>query len=116
MGTVARAAARVRIGRLLVERGLVESRGQAARLILAGEVLVDGKRVDKAGALVGGEASVELQGRPPVVSRGGEKLAHAPHPLQMEVAGRGCLAVGASTGGFTGCLLHARAARAYGLG
>ncbi len=113
MRIVTKAAARVRIDRLLVERGLVESREQAARLILAGEVFVDGKRVDKAGALVGGEASVELQGRAPFVSRGGEKLAHALDAFQMKVAGRVCLDVGASTGGFTDCLLQRGAARVY---
>jgi len=113
MRNVTKAAARVRIDRLLVERGLVESREQAARLILAGEVFVDGKRVDKAGALVGGEASVELQGRAPFVSRGGEKLVHALDAFQMKVAGRVCLDVGASTGGFTDCLLQRGAARVY---
>ena len=113
MRNVTKAAARVRIDRLLVERGLVESREQAARLILAGEVLVDGKRVDKAGTLVGGEASVELQGRAPFVSRGGEKLVHALDAFQMKVAGRVCLDVGASTGGFTDCLLQRGAARVY---
>ena len=113
MRTVTKAAARVRIDRLLVERGLVESREQAARLILAGEVLVDGKRGSKAGALVARDAGVELQGRSPFVSRGGEKLAHALDAFQMKVAGRVCLDVGASTGGFTDCLLQRGAARVY---
>ena len=92
MKGVTKPAARVRIDRLLVERGLVESREQAARLILAGEVLVDGKRVSKAGALVARDAGVELQGRSPFVSRGGEKLAHALDAFQMKAAGRVCLA------------------------
>jgi len=113
MKGVTKPAARVRIDRLLVERGLVESREQAARLILAGEVLVDGKRVSKAGALVARDAGVELQGRSPFVSRGGEKLAHALDAFQMKVAGRVCLDVGASTGGFTDCLLQRGAARVY---
>ena len=113
MRNVTKAAARVRIDRLLVERGLVESREQAARLLLAGEVLVDGKRVSKAGALVARDAGVELQGRSPFVSRGGEKLAHALDAFQMKVAGRVCLDVGASTGGFTDCLLQRGAARVY---
>ena len=112
MKGVTKPAARVRIDRLLVERGLVESREQAARLILAGEVLVDGKRVSKAGALVARDAGVELQGRSPFESRGGEKLAHALDAFQMKAAGRVCLDVGASTGGFTDCLLQ-RAARVY---
>ena len=113
MKGVTKPAARVRIDRLLVERGLVESREQAARLILAGEVLVDGKRVSKAGTLVARDAGVELQGRSPFVSRGGEKLAHALDAFQMKVAGRVCLDVGASTGGFTDCLLQRGAARVY---
>src|SRR5256885_4129603 len=85
MRNVTKAAARVRIDRLLVERGLVESREQAARLILAGEVLVDGKRVDKAGALVGGGGGGRLQGGGPLRGPGGGKLRPAPHPLPKEV-------------------------------
>ncbi len=108
-----RRMARVRIDRLLVDRGLVESREQAARRIMAGEVLVDGKRVDKAGALVAPESAVELQGRAPYVSRGGEKLIHALEAFQVKVAGRVCLDVGASTGGFTDCLLQRGATRVY---
>ena len=108
-----RRMARVRIDRLLVDRGLVESREQAARRIMAGEVFVDGKRVDKAGALVAPEAAVELQGRAPYVSRGGEKLIHALEAFQVKVAGRVCLDVGASTGGFTDCLLQRGATRVY---
>ncbi len=105
--------ARARIDRLLVDRGLVESREQAARHIMAGEVLVGGKRVDKAGALVAPDAAVELQGRAPYVSRGGEKLIHALETFQVKVAGRVCLDVGASTGGFTDCLLQRGAKRVY---
>jgi len=105
--------ARARIDRLLVDRGLVEGREQAARHIMAGEVLVGGKRVDKAGALVASDAAVELQGRAPYVSRGGEKLIHALETFQVKVAGRVCLDVGASTGGFTDCLLQRGAARVY---
>ena len=113
MKGVTKPVARVRIDRVLVERGLVESREQAARLLLAGEVLVDGKRVSKAGALVARDAGVELQGRSPFVSRGGEKLAHALDAFQLKVTGRVCLDVGASTGGFTGCLLQRGAGRVY---
>lgn len=105
--------ARVRIDRLVVDRGLVESREQAARHIMAGEVLVDGKRVDKVGAMVALDAAVELQGRAPYVSRGGEKLVHALEAFQIKVAGRVCLDVGASTGGFTDCLLQRGATRVY---
>jgi 23S rRNA (cytidine1920-2'-O)/16S rRNA (cytidine1409-2'-O)-methyltransferase len=102
---------RVRIDRLLVDRGLVESREKATRLILAGDVLVDGQRVDKAGALVPADGDVEIRGRSPFVSRGGEKLVHALDHFRTQVAGRICIDVGASTGGFTDCLLQRGAAR-----
>jgi 23S rRNA (cytidine1920-2'-O)/16S rRNA (cytidine1409-2'-O)-methyltransferase len=105
--------ARVRIDRLLLDRGLVESREQAIRRIMAGEVFVGAKRVDKAGALVLADAEVELQGRSPYVSRGGEKLAHALDAFRVKVAGRVCIDVGASTGGFTDCLLQRGAARVF---
>lgn len=104
---------RERLDRLLVARGLAPSREQAARLILAGQVFVDGQRVDKAGRQVGAEAPVEIKARPPFVSRGGEKLAHALEAFGISVAGRTCLDVGASTGGFTHCLLSRGAARVY---
>lgn len=106
-------ATRMRIDRLLVERGLVESREKATRLIMAGDVFVDGERVDKAGALVTGEAELELRGRSPYVSRGGEKLTHALEYFNMAVVDRICIDVGASTGGFTDCLLQRGAARVY---
>ena len=104
---------RERLDRLLVARGLAQSREQAARLILAGRVFVDGKRVDKAGRQVGAGAAVEVKARPPFVSRGGEKLAHALEAFGISVEGRICLDVGASTGGFTHCLLSQGAARVY---
>ena len=104
---------RGRIDRVLVERGLAESREKAVRLILAGEVLVDGQRVDKAGALVVADAEIEVRGRSPFVSRGGEKLAHALDHFKVDVRGRICIDVGASTGGFTDCLLQRGAARVY---
>jgi len=91
----------------------VESRERAARLILAGEILVDGQRVQKAGSLVSPGAEVEIQGRSPYVSRGGEKLAHALESFGVKVTGRVCLDVGASTGGFTDCLLQRGAARVF---
>jgi 23S rRNA (cytidine1920-2'-O)/16S rRNA (cytidine1409-2'-O)-methyltransferase len=104
---------RVRIDRLLVERGLVDSRERAAKLILAGDVFADGERVDKAGALVATDADLELRGRSPYVSRGGEKLAHALDHFGVNVTGRICLDVGASTGGFTDCLLQRGATRVF---
>jgi 23S rRNA (cytidine1920-2'-O)/16S rRNA (cytidine1409-2'-O)-methyltransferase len=106
-------AGRLRIDRLLVDRGLVESREQAARLILAGSITVDGRRVDKAGAVVATDADLEVLGRSPYVSRGGEKLAHALDSFGVEVSERICLDVGASTGGFTDCLLQRGASRVY---
>lgn len=116
MSPVARAAAgesRERVDRLLVARGLAASRAEAARLILAGLVRVDGERADKVGRLVGAGARVEVKARPPYVSRGGEKLAHALDRFGIAVAGRICLDVGASTGGFTDCLLSRGALRVY---
>lgn len=106
-------ATRTRIDRLLVERGLIDSREKAARHILAGDVFVDGQRVDKAGALVGPDAEIEVRGRSPYVSRGGEKLAHALEHFGVTITGRVCIDVGASTGGFTDCLLQRGAARVY---
>ncbi len=116
MRTAAKAPAkggRERLDCLLVSRGLTESREQATRLILAGAVLVDGKPVDKAGRLVDVRASVEIKARPRFVSRGGEKLDHALRAFAISVSGRTCLDVGASTGGFTHCLISRGAARVY---
>ena len=102
-----------RLDRLLVERGLVRSREEAARLILAGLVRVAGERVDKAGLSVSLQAPIEVQARPSFVSRGGEKLAHALDVFGISVKGRVCVDVGASTGGFTHCLLERAARRVY---
>src|SRR5207245_4304882 len=88
-------ATRIRIDRMIVERGLVESREKAAKLIMAGDVFVDGERVDKAGALISPEAEVELRGRSPYVSRGGEKLTHALDHFNINVVGKMCIDVGA---------------------
>jgi 23S rRNA (cytidine1920-2'-O)/16S rRNA (cytidine1409-2'-O)-methyltransferase len=104
---------RVRIDRLLVERGLVETRERALRRILAGDVAVDGRRVDKAGTLVTAGAAVTLTPRAEYVSRGGDKLAAALDRFGVDPAGRVCLDVGASTGGFTDCLLRRGAARVH---
>jgi 23S rRNA (cytidine1920-2'-O)/16S rRNA (cytidine1409-2'-O)-methyltransferase len=106
-------ASRVRLDKLLVEKALLPSRERATRSILAGEVLVDGRRVDKAGALVETSAEIEIRGRSPYVSRGGEKLAHALDDFGVPVRGRICIDVGASTGGFTDCLLQRGATRVY---
>ena len=96
-----------RLDVLLVERGLAESRSQAQALVLAG--LVKGHA--KAGEQVDASADLEVERPPRFVSRGGEKLAGALAELEIDVTGEDCLDVGASTGGFTDCLLHAGAAR-----
>jgi len=105
------AAKRERIDALLVERGLAASRDRAKRLLLAGQVLVDDKVVDKAGTRVSVEAAIRLRGADhPFASRGGLKLAGLLAELALDVTGMHCLDVGASTGGFTDCLLQRGAA------
>jgi 23S rRNA (cytidine1920-2'-O)/16S rRNA (cytidine1409-2'-O)-methyltransferase len=111
--TTGKAVSRDRIDRMLVERGLAESREKAARLVLAGEVLVDGRRVDKPGTLVPDVAEIEVVGRSPFVSRGGEKLRHALDGFAVDARNRVCVDVGASTGGFTDCLLQRGAGQVY---
>src|SRR5881398_3889779 len=96
---------------LLVERGLAESRAQAQALVMAG--LVPG--YEKAGQQVDESAELTVALPPPYVSRGGEKLAHALDELGVDPAGRDCLDVGASTGGFTDVLLQRGAARVVAL-
>ena len=100
-------AEKVRIDRLLVERGLVESRERAQALIVAGKILVDGQKKEKAGSLVPEEAEIRvLGGALPYVSRGGLKLEAALREFAVSVAGKAAIDVGASTGGFTDCLLQ----------
>jgi len=99
--------AKIRIDQLLVARGLVPTRARAQSILLAGHVSVDGARVDKVGTLVAEDASVSLRTADhPFVSRGGVKLAGALDAFQLDVRGRRCLDLGASTGGFTDCLLQ----------
>jgi len=112
-GGEGRAKTKIRLDVALVERGLLESREKAARVILAGDVLVDGQRVDKAGALVTPGAKIELVARPRFVSRGGDKLAHALAVFAIQPRGRFAIDVGASTGGFTHCLLEQGAVKVY---
>src|ERR1700721_648782 len=96
--------AKMRVDLLLVQRGLVPSRERARALILAGRVLVNEQKIEKAGSVIAGDASIRLLGEDmPFVSRGGIKLAAALDHWQIEVAGRACLDIGASTGGFTDC-------------
>jgi 23S rRNA (cytidine1920-2'-O)/16S rRNA (cytidine1409-2'-O)-methyltransferase len=105
---------KVRLDRLLVERGLVESRERGQALILAGQVLVNGQKVEKAGALVPSDADIRMLGEQmPYVSRGGLKLEAALKYFAIDVHGAVGLDVGASTGGFTDCLLQQGAAKVY---
>lgn len=103
-----------RLDKLLVERKLVESRERARALILAGEVLVDDRVIDKVGQLVGVESSLRIKGgQLPYVSRGGLKLEKALDTFQLTVEGLCALDVGASTGGFTDCLLQRGARKVF---
>lgn len=102
---------RQRLDLLLLERGLVQSREEARRRILAGDVLVDDRTVTKAGNAVDAGAAVRLRPRPRYVSRGGSKLEKALDEFAVDVNGKTALDVGASTGGFTDCLLSRGAAR-----
>lgn len=105
---------RKRLDVTLVERGLVESRQRAQGMILAGQVLVDRQKVEKAGAQVPANARIELLGETPrYASRGGLKLEGALQDFRVSPAGKACLDVGSSTGGFTDCLLQHGAAQVY---
>jgi 23S rRNA (cytidine1920-2'-O)/16S rRNA (cytidine1409-2'-O)-methyltransferase len=98
---------RERADKRVVDAGLAESRTRAQALILAGQVVIGDHVVDKPGQLVDAQAEVRLKGEPmPYVSRGGLKLAHALDTFAIDVRGRRALDVGASTGGFTDCLLQ----------
>jgi 23S rRNA (cytidine1920-2'-O)/16S rRNA (cytidine1409-2'-O)-methyltransferase len=97
-----------RLDTLLAERGLFESRSRAAAAVLAGDVQLgeDGRRAEKPGQLVAEDVPLTVAEAPPYVSRGGVKLANALDALGLDVTGRRALDVGASTGGFTDCLLQ----------
>jgi 23S rRNA (cytidine1920-2'-O)/16S rRNA (cytidine1409-2'-O)-methyltransferase len=102
---------KVRLDRLLVERGLVDSRERGQRLILAGEVSIGDQVADRPGLLVPADADVQVKQPLPYVSRGGFKLAAALDAFDVPIAGALCVDVGASTGGFTDVLLQRSAAR-----
>jgi len=104
---------KVRLDRLLVDRGLAESREKAQALIMAGEVMLNGQKASKPGQAVADESTVEVLARPPYVGRGGFKLAAALHQFAIDVTGQVCLDIGASTGGFTDALLQTGAARVH---
>lgn len=104
----------VRLDQLLFESGLFTSREKARRAVMAGVVLVDGERVDKPGTPIKSAARLELlQNTEPFVSRAGRKLAHALATFAVDPQGLVCLDIGASTGGFTDCLLQGGARRVY---
>jgi len=104
-----------RIDSLLVDRGLVESRAKAQALIMAGEVVVEGKTIIKPGTLVAEEAAITIVEPPPFVSRGGIKLDYALDRFQLDVSSKVAADIGASTGGFTDCLLKQGASRVYAI-
>ena len=104
-----------RIDSLLVERGLVESRAKAQALVMAGEVLVEGKAVTKSGTLVAEGTAITIIEPPPFVSRGGIKLDYVLAQFQLDVSSKVVADVGASTGGFTDCLLKRGASRVYAI-
>ena len=104
---------KIRLDRLLVERGLAPSREKAQALIMAGEVLLGRQKASKPGQMVDDSAALEVLARPPYVSRGGYKLAGALARWNIAVAGEVCIDIGSSTGGFTDVLLQAGAARVH---
>jgi 23S rRNA (cytidine1920-2'-O)/16S rRNA (cytidine1409-2'-O)-methyltransferase len=112
MSDAAGSKSKTRLDKVLVERGLVPSRERAQALILAGKVLVNKQKVDKSGAAVGIDDEIRLLGDDlKYVSRGGIKLEKALEHWAIDVKGKTCLDIGASTGGFTDCLLQHGAAR-----
>lgn len=103
-----------RLDRLLVERGLAESRQKAQAMILAGQVMVDEQKVEKCGTTISAEASLRILGETlPYVGRAGVKLEAALDHFGIDPEGKMCLDIGASTGGFTDCLLQRGAARVF---
>jgi 23S rRNA (cytidine1920-2'-O)/16S rRNA (cytidine1409-2'-O)-methyltransferase len=106
---------KIRLDQLLVERGLVDSRERGQRLIMAGEVLVDDRVSDKPGAQVKPDVVVRIKEPLPYVSRGGVKLAAALDRFPIPIEHAVCADVGASTGGFTDCLLQRGAAKVYAI-
>ncbi|MEM1368794.1 MAG: TlyA family RNA methyltransferase [Cyanobacteria bacterium P01_H01_bin.15] len=108
-------ATKQRLDRLLVVRGLCESRQIAQRFIRAGEVRVNDQLIDKPGSEVPLDAEIVVKQKPRFVSRGGEKLIKALTQFELSIDGRICLDAGISTGGFTDCLLQYGAAHVYGI-
>lgn len=106
--------AKTRLDVLLVEKGLIESREKAKAVIMAGQVFVDGQRADKAGSTYGEDCTIEVRGDSlKFVSRGGYKLERALDYFGVDPSGKVCIDCGASTGGFTDCLLKRGAVKVY---
>jgi 23S rRNA (cytidine1920-2'-O)/16S rRNA (cytidine1409-2'-O)-methyltransferase len=109
-----RKAKRKRLDEMVVERGLAKDLATAKSLVLAGEILIDGQRVDKSGTAVRDDAKLQLKSVPrKYVSRGGLKLEGALQDFCVDVKGKVCMDVGSSTGGFTDCLLQHDAKKVY---
>lgn len=104
-----------RLDLLLVKRGFADSRNKAAAMIMAAEIRVDGRLVDKPGTFVNGDVCIQLKEKQRYVSRAGHKLEAALREFRIDAAGKICADVGASTGGFTDCLLQAGAARVHAI-
>jgi 23S rRNA (cytidine1920-2'-O)/16S rRNA (cytidine1409-2'-O)-methyltransferase len=107
--------AKKRLDLLMVERGLAGSRTAAQRMVMAGRVRVEGELELKPSTLFADTARIEVEHGPPFVSRGGEKLEAALHTFHIKVSGLKCADVGASTGGFTDCLLQHGAEKVYAI-
>ena len=106
---------KIRLDNLLVERGLAESRAKAQALIMVGDVSVEGNTATKAGMLVDKSVEVAIVEPPPFVGRGGIKLDYALNEFGLDISGRVVADIGASTGGFTDCLLKRGARRVYAI-
>ena len=105
---------KTRLDVLLVEQGHMESRQKAQAVIMTGSVFVDGQRVDKPGTAVPNTAQIEVRGHAlPYVSRGGLKLEKAMEEFPITLEGKTCMDIGASTGGFTDCMLQKGARKVY---
>jgi 23S rRNA (cytidine1920-2'-O)/16S rRNA (cytidine1409-2'-O)-methyltransferase len=106
---------KTRLDKLLFEKGLIESREKAKAVILGGNVLVNGTVIDKAGTLVNSEDRLSIKSRIPYVSRGGLKLEHGIKHFNITILDKTAMDVGASTGGFTDCLLQYNAKKVYAI-
>ncbi|HPR51637.1 MAG TPA: TlyA family RNA methyltransferase [Deltaproteobacteria bacterium] len=104
---------KIRLDKILVDRGYVDTRSKALGMIMSGSVLVDGKPVTKAGTAINADADIVLKELPPYVSRAGGKLAAALDAFDIDLTGMVAVDIGASTGGFTDVMLQRGAARVY---